>query len=614
LVFPRDIMPLVANIDLILTLAGGFGAALIFGYITYRAGLSPIVGYLLAGIAVGPFTPGFVADAGLAEQLAEIGVILLMFGVGLQFHVREFLGVWRVAVPGALVQSLAATVLAAVVMHALGWSWSAGIVFGLAISVASTVVLIRVLSDNNELHTPIGHIAVGWLVMEDLFTVFVLVLLPEVFGSGEPTAAGLLAATGVAAVKIAVLGIFAFAVGGWALPRVLHRIADTGSRELFILAVLAIALGIAVGSSLLFSVSMALGAFLAGMVVGRSDFGLRAATEALPLRDAFAVLFFVSVGMLFDWHALLASPLLVVAALAVILLGKPLAALALVVLMRYPLRVALSVALVLAQVGEFTFILGTMGRDLGILPPEAMNILVAAAIVSISLNPVLYRGKVRIERWLERGAPRLTRRIHTRTAAAAGTEPLPPPEASGRLPAIVVGYGPVGQTVVQLLRENNIDVTVVELNVGTVKALRAQGIRAIYGDATRIQTLTEAGARDASVLVLTTPKIHGCHEVLRQVRALNPAIRVIARTEYLQECAALCDAGADRVLSDEVEVALAVTEHILRQFGATPEQVERERMRVHDTLFCKTVPEESPRDTETPDDGADAPGRRAGVD
>lgn len=582
------------NIDLILTLSGGFAAALVFGYITHRAGLSPIIGYLLAGIVVGPYTPGFVADAGLAEQLAEIGIILLMFGVGLQFHIREFLEVWRVAVPGAVLQSLTATALAAVAMHALGWSWAAGLVFGLAISVASTVVLIRVLSDNNDLHTPIGHIAVGWLVMEDLFTIFVLVLLPEIFGAGDPTPASLLAATGMAAVKIAVLGIFAFAIGGWVLPRVLHRIADTGSRELFTLAVLAIALGIAVGSSLLFSVSMALGAFLAGMVVGRSDFSLRAATEALPLRDAFAVLFFVSVGMLFDWNGLVESPLLVVATLAIILIGKPLAALALVVLMRYPLRVAISVALVLAQVGEFTFILGTMGRDLGILPPEATNILVAAAIISISLNPVLYRGKVWIERLLERRAPRLTRRIHTRTASAAGTGPLPLPEPSGRLPAIVVGYGPVGQTVIQLLRDNNIDVTVVELNVGTVKALQAQGIRAIYGDATRIQTLTGAGAREASVLVLTTPKIHGCHEIVRQVRALNPEIRVIARTEYLQECGALCEAGADRVLSDEVEVALAVTEYILQQFGATPEQVERERARVHDTLFCRTTPPEVP--------------------
>ncbi|HOV68311.1 MAG TPA: cation:proton antiporter, partial [Methanoregulaceae archaeon] len=267
------------DIDLILTLTGGFAAALVFGYLTHRIGLSPIVGYLLAGIVIGPHTPGIVADQELAEQLAEIGVILLTFGVGLQFHVREFLAVRRVAIPGAIGQSLAATVLGAVVFHGLGWSWASGIVFGLAISVASTVVLTRVLSDNNELHTVTGQIAVGWLVMEDLFTVFVLVLLPAIFGAAVATPTDLVAATGLAAMKVGVLGVFTLTVGGWALPRLLARVADTGSRELFTLAVLAIALSIAVGSALLFDVSMALGAFLAGMVVGRSDFSLRAATE-----------------------------------------------------------------------------------------------------------------------------------------------------------------------------------------------------------------------------------------------------------------------------------------------------------------------------------------------
>jgi len=575
----------VQNIDLILTLTGGLAAALVFGYLTQRIGLSPIVGYLLAGIVVSPHTPGFVADLDLAEQLAEIGVILLMFGVGLQFHFREFLAVRRVAVPGAIVQSLAATAFGAVVFHWLGWSWSAGIVFGLAISVASTVVLTRVLSDNNELQTPIGHIAVGWLVMEDLFTVFVLVLLPAVFGSAVAGPGDLLAAAGLAAVKIGVLGVFTFAVGGWVLPRLLTRIADTGSRELFTLAVLAIALSIAVGSALLFDVSMALGAFLAGMVVGRSDFSLRAATEALPMRDAFAVLFFVSVGMLFDWQGLVESPALVLAALAIILLGKPLAAFSLVVLMRYPLRVALSVALVLGQIGEFSFILATMGRELVILPESAANILVAAAIISITLNPLLYRGKIRIERWMERRAPRMARRIRVRTAPDVHGEPELPPVSPDRFHAVVVGYGPVGQTLVRLFRENGIGVTVVELNVNTVRSLREQGVRAIYGDAARMETLVEAGVGAARVLVLSTPQIRGSREIVRMARDLNPEIRVIARTEYLRECGALCDAGVDQVLSDEVEVSLAVTEYILKDLGATPEQIDRERARVHQTLL-----------------------------
>ena len=582
------------DVNLILTLTGGFAAALVFGYLTHRIGLSPIVGYLLAGIMISPHTPGIVADLELAEQLAEIGVILLMFGVGLQFHFKEFLAVRRVAVPGAVVQSLAATVLGAAIFHGLGWSWSAGIVFGLAISVASTVVLTRVLSDNNELHTVTGQIAVGWLVMEDLFTVFVLVLLPAVFGAAVATPTGLVAATGLAAIKIGVLGVFTFAVGGWALPRLLTRIADTGSRELFTLSVLAIALSIAVGSALLFDVSMALGAFLAGMVVGRSDFSLRAATEALPMRDAFAVLFFVSVGMLFDWQGLVESPTLVLAALAIILLGKPLAAFSLVILMRYPLRVALSVALVLGQIGEFSFIHAPMGRDLGVLPENAANILVAAAIISIALNPLLYRGKVGIERWMERRTPRVTRRIRARTAPDVHAEPPLPSVAPDRFHAVVVGYGPVGQTLVRLFRENEIDVTVVELNVNTVRSLREQGIRAIYGDIARVETLVEAGAAGARVLVLSTPQIQGSREIVRMARELNPGIRVIARTEYLRECGELCDAGVDQVLSDEVEVSLSVTEYILRDLGATPEQIDRERARVHNALLPPSSPRNGP--------------------
>ena len=388
------------NIELILTLTGGFIAALAFGYATHRIGLSPIVGYLLAGVVLGPHTPGFVASAGIAEQLAEIGVVLLMFGVGLQFHFQELLAVKRIAVPGAVVQSLVATALASVVMHWLGWDWSAGIVFGLAISVASTVVLTRVLADNGDLHTPTGHISIGWLVMEDLFTVFVLVLLPAVFGPNATGGSGIVAEMGWASLKILALVGFTFFVGGWGIPRMLANIAKTGSRELFTLGVLAIALGIAVGSAKLFGVSMALGAFLAGMVVGRSEFSVRAATEALPMRDAFAVLFFVSVGMLFDYRSIIDEPILVLATMLVILVGKPLAALVIVLLMRYPMRVALAVSVVLSQIGEFSFILATMGRQLNILPENASNILVAAAILSITLNPLTYRFVDRIEKQL----------------------------------------------------------------------------------------------------------------------------------------------------------------------------------------------------------------------
>ncbi len=581
------------NIDLILTLTGGFIAALSLGYVTQRLGLSPIVGYLLAGVVLSPHTPGFVANAGMAEQLAEIGVILLMFGVGLQFHFKELLAVKGIAVPGAVVQSLVATVLGAVVMHALGWSWSAGVVFGLAISVASTVVLTRVLSDHDDLHTPTGHISIGWLVMEDLFTVFVLVLLPAIFGAApgsDVTFGSILAASSWAAVKIAVLVAFTFYFGGWAIPRVLTHIAKTGSRELFTLAVLAVALGIAVGSAKLFGVSMALGAFLAGMVVGRSDFSLRAATDALPMRDAFAVLFFVSVGMLFDWHSLVHSPLLVVAALGVILVGKPLAAFVIVILLRYPLRVALAVAVVLAQIGEFSFILATMGRQLDILPPDAANILVAAAILSITLNPLAYRLVPGTERWLDRVFPGFTRWLNARATASAGVAPAVR-RRDRRHRAIVIGYGPVGQTVARLLRENEIEPTIIELNVETAQRLKADGVDVVYGDASRIETLTEAGVAEANALVLSASSIKGGRELIEQARTLNPRIRVLARTAYVRELDELRVAGVDEVFSGEGEVALAMAEFILRSFGATSEQIDRERDRVRSKLFDAATPD-----------------------
>ncbi len=568
------------DLDLILTLTGGFIAALAFGYLTQRLGLSPIVGYLLAGVAISPHTPGFVASTEMAEQLAEIGVILLMFGVGLQFHFKELLAVRRTAVPGAIVQSLVTTALGALIMHAFGWSWHAGLVFGLAISVASTVVLTRVLSDHGDLHTPTGHISIGWLVMEDLLTVFVLVLLPAIFGF---EGGGLASALGLAVVKIvALVGVVYFG-GGWVIPRLLTHIARTGSRELFTLAVLATALGLAVGSAALFGVSMALGAFLAGMVVGRSDFSVRAATEALPMRDAFAVLFFVSVGMLFNWQSFIASPLLVLATMGVILVGKPMAALVITLLLRHPLRVALSVSVVLAQIGEFSFILATMGRQLGILPANAANILVAAAIISITLNPLFYRLVGPLEKLLDRGVPGFTAWVARRSGAQGKGTAVPFP-SHGRHLAVVVGYGPVGQTVARLLQENDIEPVIVELNIETVQRLKAGGIAAVYGDATRIETLTQAGVEHAVALILSASSIEGGQEIVRQTRALNPGIRVLARTAYVRQLAELRAAGADVVFAGEGEVAMAMTETILRNLGATSEQIDRERERVRASL------------------------------
>lgn len=578
------------NIDLIITLTGGLGIALILGYITHRIGLSPIVGYLLAGIVVSPSTPGIVADRHLAEQLAEVGVILLMFGVGLHFHLKELLAVRRIAIPGAFGQSLVATLLGALLGWWLGWGLTAGFVFGMAISVASTVVLIRVLADNNDLHTPTGHIAVGWLVVEDLFTVVLLVILPALAhkpGEAATGIAGLATSLGIALVKIGILVAFTFVIGGRVIPWILNHIAATRSRELFTLAVLAIALGIALGAAKLFGVSMALGAFLAGMVVGRSDFSVRAASDALPMRDAFAVLFFVSVGMLFDPRFILQEPLAMTLTLAIIMIGKPLTALIITLVLGYPIRTAITVAIVLGQVGEFSFMLGALAKYLGLLAEGPNNAIIAAAIVSISLNPLLYRLIGPLEKWAMK-RPRLwalinkpTRHSPPRTPEQEDTGELP---LASRHHAVVVGYGPVGQTVTRLLQENDLDVTVIELNMDTVRKLKEKNIHAVYGDIAHRETLIQAGITDASHLILSASGISESAESIKLAKELNPDIHVAARADFLRELPSLRKAGAENAYAGEGEVAIAMATDILHNLGASPEQIDRQRVKVHKEL------------------------------
>jgi K+:H+ antiporter len=575
------------HLDLILTITYGLAAALALGYLTHRVGLSPIVGYLLAGIVVGPNTPGFVANYELANELAEIGVILLMFGVGLHFHLEDLLAVRRVAVPGAVGQAILSTALGAGVALAFGWAWQVALVFGLTLSVASTVVLTRVLAERNDLHTPAGHVAVGWLVVQDVFAVLVLVLLPAVFGKDDVPPSRLPLVLGLAALKVVLLVLVVFLVGGRLIPWLLRRVAATHSRELFTLTVLVVALGIAVGSAQLFGVSMALGAFLAGMVVGRSDFSVRAATDALPMRDAFAVLFFVSVGMLFDPAALFRAPGLVAATLAVVLVGTPLAALALVLIRGYPLRVALAVALALTQIGEFSFILAAEGRALGLLSEQAVHVLVSTAIVSISVNPLLYRLADPLAVWIDRRprARRLLAALALRPPApAARRKPAgPPPDPRHR--AVIVGYGPIGRTLARLLRENEVEPTVIELNLEAVTRLRAEGKPAVYGDANHAGTLRQAGLAGAGTLILSTSEFRGGEEVIRVAKEINPDVRILARAAYLRERPALRKAGADIVFAGEGEVALAMTESVLRELGATAEQIDRERERLRADLF-----------------------------
>lgn len=533
------------ELSVLMTFAGGLAGALVFGFLAHRLRLSPIVGYLLAGIAVGPFTPGFVADRTMAAQFAEIGVVLLLFGTGLRFHLRELVAVWRVAVPGALIQSTVSTVVLALLLRLLGWNWISGIILGMAISVASTVVMALVLAERRDLHAQIGYIAIGWTVVEDLLTVALLLLLPIIFAPGGGANQSVAAALGLAALKVAGLVVIVVVLGRWVIPWVLERIEKTRSRELFTLAVLVLAVGIAVGSARVFGVSIALGAFLAGLAVGRSEFAARAAGDAVPMRDAFAVLFFVSVGMLFDPRSLVQSPLVIAIVLAVVVLGKPLAALLTVRALGVPLATAIPVGAAFSQVGEFSFILGNVARGLGLIDDTGWNALVAASIVSIALNPSIYR---RARRWSSTPAKL--------TEAAAGERPALDPRR-----CILVGYGPVGRIVHRLLIDRGAAVTVIDLNLDTVRRLRAGGLAAVYGDVLRPGTLDEAGIATAGSLILSAD-IEDAAEIIRQARLLNPDLRVLARCAHLRDAPALRRAGAAVVAAGEAEVGVALAEAV----------------------------------------------------
>jgi CPA2 family monovalent cation:H+ antiporter-2 len=572
------------NLDLIFTLTAALVTALAFGLLARRIGFSPLIGYMVAGIFLGRHTGGYVANYDIASELAEIGVILLMFGVGLQFDLKELLAVRGVAIPGALVQIALATTLGAATAHGFGWNWGAGILFGLSISVASTVVLTRILSDNNALHTQTGHIAIGWLVVEDIFTVLVLVLVPALAGQGEQRAGNALLSIGSAFGKIALLIAITFFVGKRWLPEFLGWVAATRSRELFTLSVLAVALGIAVGSATLFGVSMALGAFLAGMIVNQSAYSHRAAIEALPMRDAFAVLFFVSVGMLFNPFNLGRDWWMIALTCLVILVGKPVAALLVVRMLNYPVHVGLSVAIALSQIGEFSFILATLGKELKILPGIAVDVLVAASMVSITLNPILYRlarptakliGRNTLLRWL----------LDPAASASLAEQAREEKGVPARQRSIVIGYGPIGKLVVRLLMENEVQPVVVELNPKTVQLLCAQGIRAIYGDASNIETLKVAGLAKTKSLILTASELSGAVELIQAARDANPKVHIVARTVRLETKKSLLDAGADRVFSAEEEMALSITDCILQSLGATQDQLEANRDSVREKVL-----------------------------
>ncbi|RWO51597.1 YbaL family putative K(+) efflux transporter [Mesorhizobium sp.] len=574
---------------LIATIVAGLGLAFVFGAIANRFRIPPLVGYLVAGVLVGPNTPGFVADTGLANELAEIGVILLMFGVGLHFSLKDLLSVRAIAVPGAIVQIGFATALGAGLAWMLGWSMGAGLVFGLALSVASTVVLLRALQERRLIETERGRIAVGWLIVEDLAMVLALVLLPALAGvlGGQqqveshssllslPASFGVWGIVSMTLAKVAAFVVVMLVVGRRVIPWILHYVAHTGSRELFRLAVLAIALGVAFGAAKLFGVSLALGAFFAGMIMSESELSHRAAEESLPLRDAFSVLFFVSVGMLFDPFSLISNGWPILAALAIIVIGKSLAAFVIVVAFRYPIATALMISASLAQIGEFSFILAELGVGLKLLPEQGRDLILAGAILSIVLNPLMFLAVDWMKPWLERRAGKAASLDETKpvgpatepgqlaSVAAPVKEDGPPPRTALTGHSILVGYGRVGSLVGASLKRAALPFLVIEDADKTLAKLKDDGIETVSGNAANSEVFAAANPKGAKRLILAIPNAFEAGQIVLRARAANPKINVIARAHSDAEVEHLKGLGADTVIMGEREIARGIVEEVL---------------------------------------------------
>ena len=549
---------------MIFTLVIGLSLALVLGMLAQQLRLSPLVGYLVAGMLAAQPWWGEPVDAHVVEDFSHIGVVLLLFGVGLQFHLKDLLAVQRVAVPGALVCMFSVTVLGMLAFHFLGMgnvAWVNSLMFGLCVCVSSTVVLTRVLGDNRVLPTPAGHTALGWLVVEDMFTIVLLVLMPAIFGGQE-----LAPALGMMALKLTLLVVVVALFGRKLIKQVLTYISRHCSDELFTLAVLVCALGIAVLSASVFNASMEFGAFLSGMVVGQSKFASRAASDALPMRDAFAVLFFVSVGMGFHLGGLLEYWPLALATLGICMLAKPLVAAIMVRVMGKPMRLSLMVGGSLSQIGEFSFILATLiAGTYHLLPMEAVNVITGVAIVSITLNAALYRF-----------VPMLVHRLEERGIGMADSVNTVPDVEEDRYRIILVGYGPCGQLVDQVLRQHDMDVVVLEMNIDTVTRLHQQGRSALHGDASNRTILRMAGVEKAKAIIISSPGAPAV-QIAAAARSLNPHIRVVAHTNFIRIAQAVARSGDAHVFAGEAEVALAMSSHMLRTLGATEEHVAREQ-------------------------------------
>jgi CPA2 family monovalent cation:H+ antiporter-2 len=563
--------------SLIATIVVSLVFAFVGGFVASKLKLPPLVGYLLAGVAVGPFTPGFVADERMAGQLAEIGVILLMFGVGLHFSIKDLLAVRGIAVPGALGRITVVTVLVAGAAQLWGWSFGAGLVFGLALSVASTVVLLRALEERNTLDSINGRIAVGWLIVEDLAMVLALVLLPALAGvlsddSGNPAghvggdSLGLTLALTLG--KVALFLALVLIVGRRAIPWVLEHVARIGSRELFTLSVLATALGIAFGSAELFGVSFALGAFFAGVILSESDFSHQAAADSLPLQDAFAVLFFVSIGMLFDPSILIREPLAVLAVVLVIIFGKSVVTFGIVLAFGYPVSTALTVSASLAQIGEFSFILAGLGVALDLLPEDGRDLILAGALLSITLNPLVFAGLDRLGAWLRRH-PHLTARLERQGSDELSTLPVASDEDGPVDHAVIVGYGRVGSVISKGLKAEGLPVVVIDGDRRRIEDLRARGVPAVYGDASTPGVLEAARIGRARLLMIATPEGYQTRRIIELARQINPKIDTAVRTHSESEVAYLERQGVGVAIMGERELAFGLMEYALRSLGVS---------------------------------------------
>lgn len=536
----------------------GFSLASLFAYVMQRLRLPAILGYLLAGFFIGPYSPGFVADVAVAEQLAEIGVILMLFGVGLHFKIEDLIRVKNIAIPGAIAQTFIATVCAAVIVHYLGWSIEAGLIIGLAIGVASTVVLIRILSDNNVLHTTKGHIAVGWLVVEDIFTVMVLILLPTVAALSAGVSFSVMSITGsvlLIIAKFCLLALLMFTWGHKVIEYILTNIARLRSQELFTLTVLALVFLIATGSAVVFGTSIALGAFIAGMVIGKTNVRHQAAANALPLKDIFAVIFFLSVGMLFNPVAIVTHFALFIGIISVILIVKPLVAYVVTLLLGCSLNTALTVAISLAQIGEFSFILAEEAMNLKLIPEEGFDILVACALISISLNPLLFQMIGHIEPIIQKFT--FSRKKRT-THKVKEMEKLPPK-------VVVIGFGPIGREVAKIAKKLGYDPVIIEQNIDTVSSME-EHLTIIFGDATGSHILQDAHIEEAAYLIITIPDTAKTIKIIRAARHANAKIKIMTRIQYMEERPSFEEQHVDYICteSEALKAFVALTQHLLK--------------------------------------------------